>query len=85
MFPDVKSINRAYSKAEDDPPDDEDVRKSRPCKQFTTIGKILNSVGAKSLAGNNKVSVIGLDDIGIATVFALLTQVTRSTIFFSYD
>ncbi|XP_026745589.1 L-lactate dehydrogenase B chain-like [Trichoplusia ni] len=74
LLPYVKSINRAYSKAEDDPPDDEDVRKSRPCKQFTTIGKILNSVGAKSLAGNNKVSVIGLDDIGIATVFALLTQ-----------
>ncbi|CAH0578392.1 unnamed protein product [Chrysodeixis includens] len=68
----IKSMNRNYT-TKGDSPDMED-RRNRPCKQFTTIGKMLNSITNKTFAGANKVSIIGLDDIGTSTVMALLTQ-----------
>ncbi|KAH9644220.1 hypothetical protein HF086_008709 [Spodoptera exigua] len=52
----------------------EPAGKVRLCKQFTTIGKALNSNADKFIEYGDKVTVVGIDDIGIAIVYTLLAQ-----------
>ncbi|CAB3259040.1 unnamed protein product [Arctia plantaginis] len=54
--------------------DSRTLETENPCKQFTTVAKLFNGVSKKTYGTSNKVSVVGLDEIGIATVFALLAQ-----------
>ncbi|KAF9800354.1 hypothetical protein SFRURICE_015864 [Spodoptera frugiperda] len=48
--------------------------KGVPCKQFTTIGKIFNTYAHKRVGFGEKISIVGLDDIGIAIVYTLLAK-----------
>ncbi|XP_075991329.1 L-lactate dehydrogenase-like [Anticarsia gemmatalis] len=50
------------------------IEQENPCKQFTTIAKLFNGVSKKSYGSANKVSVVGMDEIGIATAYSLITQ-----------
>lgn len=74
-------MRRNYGKSKEvDPPftpEPTALLKDRSCKQFITIGKVLNGFSSKSHAGDDKISIIGLDDVGIATVFTLLTKVLK--------
>lgn len=67
---DISSRQKKYERKDSSP-----LETENPCKQFTTVAKLFNGVSKKTFGTSNKVSVVGLDEIGIATVFALLAQV----------
>ncbi|CAH1647844.1 unnamed protein product [Spodoptera littoralis] len=56
------------------PPPPEPAGSGVPCKQFTTIGKVFKANSHKSLGYGEKISIVGLDDIGTAIVYTLLAK-----------
>uniref|UniRef100_A0A2A4K4H4 L-lactate dehydrogenase n=1 Tax=Heliothis virescens TaxID=7102 RepID=A0A2A4K4H4_HELVI len=56
------------------PPEARTKEKDRSCKQFTTIGKIFNYNTPKDFGSSDKISIVGLDDIGMAIVYTLLVK-----------
>ncbi|PZC81885.1 hypothetical protein B5X24_HaOG211898 [Helicoverpa armigera] len=56
------------------PPEPSSREKDRSCKQFTTIGKIFNYNTPKEFGSGDKISIVGLDDIGMAIVYTLLVK-----------
>ncbi|KAJ8737330.1 hypothetical protein PYW07_000601 [Mythimna separata] len=45
-----------------------------PCKQYTTLARIFNVNTPKYFGSSDKVSIVGLDDIGMAIVYTLLVR-----------
>ncbi|KAJ8737506.1 hypothetical protein PYW08_000101 [Mythimna loreyi] len=51
-----------------------EAEKEAPCKQYTTLARIFNINTPKYFGSSDKVSIVGLDDIGMAIVYTLLVK-----------